>query len=132
MKSCIQHITLVVFTTLLAVTGNSCKKEDTKGQIKVVFFENGSVVEGATVRLFIDGDDDEQGFFLCSGGFVTEKLYTTNSSGTINECFELPALVSVEASFTNADGTFGGEGKLNLIEHEETSITVKLTLNSTP
>ena len=103
---------------------SSCEKDDTKGKVKVVYFDSGPPANEAKVKFTVETDEEEAGFFLCSEGFITEKEYITNSSGMVEDCFQLPALISVTVA--GPDG-LTGEGKLNLIEYETTTITVKLT-----
>ena len=122
-----------------------CKKEDTKGQISFTYLSDGKPVAGALVTLYIDTSNTDAGFFLCNSNNVItpKKEYVTNSSGVINECFDLPALVNVYATYSNflpdtigysdslkavilASLNVSGEGKLNLIANETTSITIKM------
>jgi hypothetical protein len=123
-----------------------CEKPDTLGQISFTNLVDGKPVSGAKVTLFIDTTKSNAGFFLCnsSNKITPQKTYTTNSSGQINQCFDLPALVNVYAHFV-VDATpdtanwdslaqitileaavIEGEGKLNLIANETTSITIKM------
>ena len=105
-----------------------CTKDPTQGEIKVVNFTTGAAVAGATVKLTTSADTSSStGFFICNGGFVPENEYVTNGSGLVTECFELPALLTVTVTYTDGNGlTYAGAGKLNLVEHETTSVTVKL------
>ncbi|MFT6715872.1 MAG: hypothetical protein ACJA0Q_000501 [Saprospiraceae bacterium] len=125
-----------------------CTKPDTEGQITLNYLSDGKPVIGATVKLFIDTSKSDAGFFLCNSNnkITPEKTYTTNSSGVINECFDLPALINVYATLATgyaidttglgldsaaaaaylSSGSFVGEGKLNLIANEKTSITIKM------
>lgn len=139
----------LAFIALLAVSSifMQCKKAPTEGKISLVYLSTGLPVSGATVKLFIK-NEPTSGFFLCNSPkkLTTEQEYVTNSSGVLTECFELPALVDVYASYTlpgtlpdttgldstaialilaNSAGVTG-EGKLNLIQHETTAITIKM------
>lgn len=106
----------------------SCEKPDTKGIVKVVKFEDGTIVPGATVRMFIDSTDSDIGFFLCGDKVITPELIDiTSSDGKLTTCFEEPALITVLVTFKDInDVVYVGEGKLNLEKHETTTITVKL------
>lgn len=126
MRVLLKNILLLFAFTAFSGLIFSCSKDDTKGKVKVVYFNTGQPVEDATVKFTIGSDEEGAGFFLCSEGFITEKEYKTPSTGQIEECFELPALITVTA--VGGDSIpLVGEGKLNLIEHETTTITVKLT-----
>jgi hypothetical protein len=122
-----------------------CEKPDTEGQITFNYLSDGKPVVGASVTLFIDTSIADAGFFLCNSNNVIthKKEYVTNSSGAINECFDLPALVNVYATYSTflpdttgysdslkavvlANTSVTGEGKLNLIANEKTSITIKM------
>ena len=138
-----------------SLTFVQCKKDDTEGQITFQYLD-GRPVAGATVTLFIDTNRENVGFHLCSSKnqITTKKTYITNSSGVVNECFDLPALINVHATISTdyfvstalsldsslfsasllsglsltSDTLFqySGEGKLNLIANEKTSITIKM------
>ena len=110
---------------LIVFSFGHCKKDDTTAVITVVDAVTGVPIVGANVTLFVDGDDNS-GFFLCDYGYVKEQVFTTNSSGVIKQCFKLPALISVVAIYSDDNANYTGEGKLNLMEHETTSITVKM------
>jgi len=123
-----------------------CKKAPTEGQITFNYLSDGKPVVGALVTLYIDTSNTDAGFFLCNSNNVItpKKEYVTNSSGVINECFDLPALVNVYATYSEAlsvdtiglsdslkaiivsNLSVAGEGKLNLIANETTSITIKM------
>ena len=151
MKKLIQSpLNLFVAGLILAssLTFVKCTKPDTEGQITFVRLNDGSAVTGASVKLFIDTRKSDAGFFLCnSNNIITpEKDYTTDASGSISECFDLPALINVYAVLTStlpdtvgldstakalivANLSIIGEGKLNLIANEKTSITIKMSAN---
>lgn len=119
-----------------------CKKDPTEASVTFTDLATGKKIEGASVTFTIGDSASGQGFFLCDEGFVESKTYTTNSSGVINECFELPALITVTATYGVTVDTTGmdsataaaalaaaslnGEGKLNLIEHEKTTLEIKM------
>lgn len=117
-------IRFLAFLTIVLSFGQ-CTKDDTTGVITVVDAVTGAPLAGATVTIFVDGDD-KSGFFLCDYGYVKEQVFTTNSSGVIKQCFKLPALISVVATYSDLFVNYTGEGKLNLMEHETTSITIKM------
>ncbi len=147
-----------------SLTFVQCKKDDTEGQITFQYLD-GRPAAGATVTLFIDTNRENVGFHLCNSKneLTTKKTYVTNSSGVVNECFDLPALINVYATITTdyfvspllgLNGSlfsipsldsalfpttsldsllespslnrYTGEGKLNLIANEKTSITIKM------
>lgn len=132
-----------------SLTFVQCTKPDTEGQITFTSLVDGTPVSNATVKLFVDTTDSETGFFLCNSNnddITNEKTYTTNSSGVINECFDLPTLINVyayksggilpdtsgldslgKALILTQFGSLVGEGKLNLIANEKTSITIKMS-----
>ncbi|MFT6747210.1 MAG: hypothetical protein ACJAZ2_001558 [Glaciecola sp.] len=131
-----------------SLTFVKCTKPDTEGQIKFVTLNDAKPVVGASVKLYIDTSKSDAGFFLCnSNNIITpEKDYTTDGAGSISECFDLPALINVYAVLTEtlpdttgldsatkalivANLSIVGEGKLNLIANEKTSITIKMSYN---
>ena len=131
---------------------SQCKKDPTKAEIRIVELTP-TITTTATgltaaeealliaagiplpvstseVKLFVDSSA-LTGFFLCNEGFVNEKDYSTNTNSVISECFDSPALLNVlVVSTIPVDGgtfiTKTGTGKLNLIEHETTAITIKV------
>ncbi len=124
---------------LLVGTGllfSQCKKSPTMGEIRVVELSTGKAIGTSTVTLYLDSasssnNPNPTGFFLCNEGFVTQKEVVTNANGIASICFDTPALlnVSVVSIVPIAGGgnySASGTGKLNLIEHETTSVTVKV------
>lgn len=114
--------------TLLCSLGlvfSQCSKPETKGVITVKNLATGQSLQGVTVTLTTDTAKAD-GFFTKDDGFIPEKVYTTNSSGVINETFELPALITVTAVLVTDTATLTGSGKLNLVEHETTNLEIKM------
>ena len=110
----------------LTLLFGQCTKDETEGVIMVVDAVTNTPIAGATVTMFVDGDEDA-GFFLCDYGYVKEQVYTTDTQGKITQCFKEPVLVSLTATWGDAfGGSFSGVGKLNVMKYESTSVTIKL------
>tara|TARA_B110000211_G_C13538196_1_gene318190 strand:+ start:73 stop:477 length:405 start_codon:yes stop_codon:yes gene_type:complete len=118
---------LLIGTALLF---SQCKKDPTKMEIRIVELSTGAAVANSEITLFVDSSSTT-GFFVCDEGFINEKKYVTNANGQTTECFDTPALLNVTViSYFPAVGGGTtqkfGTGKLNLIEHETTSLTISV------
>ena len=114
------HLRYILLSVSLMAIFASCTKPPTKGIITVQDLATGDPVAGANVRLFMD--DAAAGFFVCNEGFVSEKVYVTNSGGKVDICFEHPSVINVEVT---ANGK-SGSGKLSLQVNETSETTIKI------
>lgn len=118
--------TLKILTlALFACIFTGCKKSPTEGIIQVIKLTDSSPVANASVKIYVDNQDPNSGFFLCNSSEVTsEMIYTTSSSGVTEKiCFELPAVLKVDVT---ANGGLTGSSTLSLVEGETTTLTVKV------
>lgn len=119
-----------LLSTLLLVLIVSCSNPDTRGVIRVLNIENENPVPQAEVKLYMDTQEPNAGFFPCDEILVTEKTYTTDGSGRVDICFKLPSVIEVEV--THPSGAIGA-GRLSLQEGETTNLTIYIsggTLNN--
>ncbi len=112
----------IVILCTVAFSFAACTKDPTIGNIKVVDLATGDAIPNATVKIFIPPVFSNSGFTTCDQGFVTQKIMTTDNSGTVSFCLSLEATLSIDVTA----GTKTGTGVIACIREKTTDVTVKV------
>ena len=112
---------LIVAFSVLALTFNSCiKPDDTKAIITVVDV-NGTVVEGAKVRLHQDGQVSQSGQY----SEITNEQWT-DDNGQTEHVFEHEAILNVDVNIWVGTNELTGSNVIRLLKNKTVTKTIEI------